>query len=339
MPATVRSLARSLRLSPATVSNALSGHGRIAPETVERVKQAAIEAGYRHNPLAATLMSELRRSRGGTFRGVLAAVDILEPDRPPHGAFHSEIVAGARARAAQLGYKLQEFAVGRAGLTMQRLNSILHSRGIHGVLLLPKWHAPDTTALDWSRYAGVYTDYNVGEPVLHCMCCNHYRSMLLVLEKLTALGYKRPGLYLEQGRNERVYYRWGAAFHAFLQHHRGLQRIPPLFTPKQERTNFITWFRRYKPDVVISHFTGALDWMESVGARVPADCGFFCLNLLFGTRASAGLDQHPRELGVRSAELLIAQLQRNELGVPIGATTTTVSAGWVDGPTLRAQTK
>src|SRR6266700_7330982 len=107
---TVRSLARTLGLSHTTVSDALRGKGRVDPATAERVQKAAREAGYKRNPLAAAVMSELRRSRGGTFRGVLAAVDIVEPQRrDPHGAFHTELVVGARARAVDLGFKLEEF--------------------------------------------------------------------------------------------------------------------------------------------------------------------------------------------------------------------------------------
>jgi len=151
MPATVRTLARSLRLSPATVSNALSGHGRIAPATEQRVRKAAAAAGYRHNPLAGSLMSEHRRSQGSAFRGVLAAVDVEEPGREPHGLFHQELVRGARLRAKELGFDVEQFVVGRGGLTMPRLDFILKSRGIHGVVLLPTWFTPDYSQLDWSR--------------------------------------------------------------------------------------------------------------------------------------------------------------------------------------------
>ena len=42
---------------------------------------------------------------------------------------------------------------------MPRLDGILQSRAIHGLLLLPSWYAPDWSGLEWSRYAGVYTDY------------------------------------------------------------------------------------------------------------------------------------------------------------------------------------
>src|SRR6187549_2160245 len=152
---TVRSLARTLGLSHTTVSDARRGKGRVDPATAARVEKAAREAGYRRNPLAAAVMSELRRSRGSTFRGVLAAVDLSEPDRAPHGVFHRELVGGGRARALELGFKLEEFLVGSAGMTVARLNSILQSRGIHGVLLLPSWYAPDWMELDWSRYAAV----------------------------------------------------------------------------------------------------------------------------------------------------------------------------------------
>ena len=73
---TLRSLAKILGLSRTTVSDALRGSPRVDPNTALRVKKAAREAGYRRNPLAGALMSELRRSRGTAFRGVLAAVEL-----------------------------------------------------------------------------------------------------------------------------------------------------------------------------------------------------------------------------------------------------------------------
>ena len=87
--------------------------------------------------------------------------------------------------------------------------------------------------------------------------------------------------------------------------------------------------------MVIAHVTEVIDWMEAAGARVPRTHGFASLNLLYQTRSCAGLDQQPRELGARAVELLIAQLQCNERGVPAWPTTTTIPARWVEGPTVR----
>jgi LacI family transcriptional regulator len=336
---TVRSLARALGLSHTTVSDALRGKGRVDPATAERVKKAAKEAGYKRNPLAAAVMSELRRSRGGTFRGVLAAVDLFEPDRAPHGVFHKELVAGGRARAIELGFKLEEFVVGTAGMTLPRLDSILQSRAIHGVLLLPSWYSPDWSGLEWSRYAGVYTDYVIEQPALHCVCCNHYRSMIAVLTRLAARGYRRPGLVVERGRDDRTHRRFSAAFRSFQESDPGIEVIPMLISDERRQSDFNAWFRQHKPDVVLAHFTEVLDWMEAAGARVPETNAFVSLNLLYKTRPCAGLDQQPRQLGARAVELLIAQLQRNERGVPEWATTTTIPARWVEGPTVRKSVK
>jgi LacI family transcriptional regulator len=307
--------------------------GRVDPATVERVKKFAREAGYQHNPLAAKLMSAMRRSRGSTFRGLLAAVSVHEPEQPTLGtSFRRELMTGANARATELGFKLEEFVVGQAGLTVPRLDSILQTRDIHGVMLLPEWNAPDWSRFDWPHYAGIYTDYGIERPALHCVCCDHYRSMMTALVRLTALGYRRPGLFLQEQQDERLQYRFSTAFNGFRLPH---PRVPPLVTPKLKRDEFAAWFRKFQPDVVLGHYTYILDWMEDCGARVPATHGFLCLNELYKARPCASLDQQPREIGARSAELVIAQLQRNERGVPHWPTTTTIPARWVDGPTLR----
>ena len=333
---TLRSLARALGLSRTTVSDALRGSSRVDPNTAARVKKAAHEAGYRRNPLAGALMSELRRSRGTTFRGVLAAIDFHEPTRPKSGArFHRELVVGAETRATELGFKVERFAVGHPGVSVSRLDSILQSRGIHGVILLPAWDDPDLSNLDWSRFAGIYTDYVIERPALHAVCSDHYRSMLATLQRLATLGYRRPGLFLHQHSDERLQYRWGAGFRAFQENHPAIKAVPPLIVDTFTREAFTKWFRRHKPDVVLAHNTEAIDWMESCGAELPATHGFVCLNVLMKTRPCAGLDLQPRRLGARAVELLIAQLHHNETGIPEWPSTTTIPARWVDGPTLR----
>jgi LacI family transcriptional regulator len=334
---TLRSLARELGLSRTTVSDALRGSPRVDPNTAARVRKAAREAGYRRNPLAGALMSELRRSRGTAFRGVLAAIDFNEPDRPDYAArYHRELVVGAEGRATELGFKVEKFAVGRSGLSVPRLDSILQSRGIHGIILLPAWEEPDLTNLEWSHFAGIYTDYIIERPALHAVCSDHYRSMLAALQRLAGLGYKQPGLFLQKHQDERLQYRWAAAFRAFQDSHPAIKGLPPLVVEKFNREDFVKWFRRYKPDVVLSHHTAAIDWMESCGAEVPRTHGFVCLNVIMKTRPCAGLDLQPRALGARATELLIAQLQRNETGIPEWPSTTTIPAHWVDGPTLRS---
>jgi len=316
------------------VSNALRGVGRIAPATRERVCAAAQEAGYRRNPIVGTLMSELRRSHHRAFSGVIAAIDLCESDHWPHGAFPREILRGAVSRAEELGFKIELFIVNRDGLTVQRLDSILKARGIYGIILLPSWHQPDLSALDWPRYSAVYADYSSTRPRLHSVCCDQHRAMLSALSRLAARGYRRPGLFLDAGRDDRIHFRWSAAFHVFQQNCRGLEVVPPHFVAEFNVKSFAGWFRRCQPDVVLSHFSETISFMEACGAKVPRTHGFVALNRHTMTRLCAAIDQQPREIGARCIERVTAQLQCNERGMPRWPSVMSIPARWVEGPTI-----
>jgi LacI family transcriptional regulator len=335
MPAraiSIKTLARNLGLSRTTVSDALRGSGRVAEDTVRRVQAAAKLAGYRANPLLATVLGSLNRARANGVRSALAMLDLHEKSHWPHGPFSRELVAGAKARAAEMGFSISEFVVGSDVLPWQRLDSILQSRGIHGVIVLPAWFVPDLSQLDWSRYAGIYTDHVTAGPELHSVCSDLYGSMLSLLHLLGERGYKRPGLMLQQQRDQRVQHRQSAAFCAF---HEGRTFVPPLITEDYPRFDdeFAPWFRRHKPDVILSHFTETRDWVR---ACTPGfHVGFVLLNVLERKFPCAALDLQPRTLGARAVEHVVGQILRNEFGVPEWPSRTTVQARWVEGPTIK----
>lgn len=333
----LRQLAQQLGLSHTTVSEALRGSPRVKPATRTKVLKVARELGYRRNPLAGALMSEMRRSRAGTFRGVLAVLDLDGPEGRPTGAvrYHRELTKGATTRAEELGFKADAFGVGKGGLSLERLDTILQSRGIGGIYLLPVRETPDLTRLDWTHFAGIYSDYVIERPGLHAICPDHYRAMLTALERLRLLGYKRPGLVMSAPHDARLLYRWESSYHAYQTHHDGMTRLPPLIMSNPNAAEFAVWFKTVKCDVVLSHIPDVKTWMESAGARVPETHGFCCLNVLNSPEPCAGLDLQPRLLGARGMELLIGQVLRNECGAPELPMTTTVPAAWVDGPTLR----
>jgi LacI family transcriptional regulator len=336
---TVRTLALSLGVSRTTVSEALRGNACVHPATAARIRSAAEAVGYKANPLVGAVMSEVRRSRNQIFRGVIAAIDLDETGRPAaSGKFHAALTAGARQRALELGFKLETFLVGSKGVTFERLDTILQSRGIQGVMLLPSWEPPDFSKLDWTRYAGIYSDYVIDHPALHSVCSDHHRSLMSALGRLQALGYDRPGLVVQSQQDERLQHRWEGAFSAYQRNHPEIGTVPPLIVPEVNAANFSRWFRKYTPDVVLAHDPVVMTWMTAAGARVPRTHGYFCLNVTQTDRPCAGLDLHPHALGARGVELLIAQLQRNERGIPSPASTTMIPGHWVDGPTLAKKT-
>ncbi|MCM2276380.1 MAG: LacI family transcriptional regulator [Candidatus Didemnitutus sp.] len=336
---TLRSLARTLGISRTTISEALRHSPRVHPETAEKIRAAAEAAGYHRNPLAGAIMSELRRSRGDIFRGVLAVITLDEPDRPAYAkSFHAALFQGVHDRAVELGFRTERFEAGGRTLSLARLNRILQSRGIRGVVLLPAWRSPDLLQLDWKNYSGVYLDYHIDRPVLHCVCSDHFQSMMNALQRLRELGYRRPGVVLPRQHDERLSHRWEGAFLGFQQHYGSSDPVPPYVTDAPEQRGFTRWFREQQPDVVLSHLVHVMDWMRAAGAELPRTHGFFCLNLVHATEPCAGLDLTPRLIGAKGAELLIAQLYRNERGSPSHRSLTTLASTWVDGPTVRPQT-
>lgn len=334
---TVRSLAHALGLSRTTVSDALRGSPRVDLATSRRVAEAAHAMGYEQNPLVSLLMSQIKRANGHAFHGNLAAIEISEPNRPPHGIFHEELLTGAKAAAQQLGFSLECFLFGRKGYSRPHLERILRIRNIAGVLILPAWKSPDLSGFDWSRYAAVYTGRNLETPALHFVTVEAFEAVLSALHRLAALGYRRPGLYVEEGRDALNNFRLSAALYTFQRLYPGIGFVPTLRVSAFRRDEFQDWFLRFRPDVVLHEHTGVVSWMEACGARVPDTHGFVSLNSLYCDRPCASLDLQPRAVGMRAIEQLTGQLLRNERGIPACPIAITVPALWVDGPTVQKQ--
>ncbi|MEX0332402.1 MAG: LacI family DNA-binding transcriptional regulator [Puniceicoccaceae bacterium] len=336
---TVRALARELGVSHTTVSDALRNNPRVSVKTRERVQRAARELGYHYNPLAGAIMSEIRRSSVGTFHGIVAIVD-LESDkdrRPGAKPYHAEMLRGARDAAGRLGFKVDYFILGEEHIPVSRLNGILESRGIHAALFLPVSGKPEISEFNWEYLTGIYTDYLIDDPALHTVCPDHFRSMTIALQKLIDLGYTRPGLVLRESQDRRTLFRWEAAFSSYWSRHTDHDLTIPLVTKDLTRDTFLEWFDATKPDVVMSHHASVLQWMKERGCKVPETHGFCCLNVVSAQINAAGLDLLPRLAGMRGMEALVAQLQRNEYGIPEAPSTMTYAAKWQDGPTLRKQ--
>jgi LacI family transcriptional regulator len=335
----LRELAKSLNLSHATVSEALRGSPRVKVATRLRIEAAAEQLGYRRNPLASALMTELRRSRGGTFRGLLAAVDLEGPEhRSPSAArYHAEVLAGAIKRAGELGFKMDEIVVNRPGYEAGKIAAVLEARGITGVLLLPTSERPVRKEPDWSKFAVVSTDCSFRQAGLHAICPDHHRAMGRVVAELAERGYKRPGLVLENSLGPLLTSRWQAAFLAHLLGNYPTfdSRSALLVSGTSDAKAFGRWFKEGDFDVVVASDEAFQALMPGGGAEVPVTHGFCCINPTDESRACSGTDLRPRAIGRRGLELLTEQVLRNESGEPELPITSLVAPVWQEGCTLR----
>ena len=341
----LREVAGRLDLSPTTVSEALRGVARVKAATRERVRRAAEEMGYERNRLVGAVMSELRRARAASFCGTLAALDFDEAPRRSAGAnlFHAELLTGAKRRAQELGFKVDRLGSDGGRISRERLRKIVEARGVRGVLVLPMMDV-DFSELDFPGAAVIYADHAAGRGAPNSICADHYGAIMLAMEKLRELGYRRPGLVIQDVHDRRLLHRWEAGHTMFGAHYGkglGMRCAPACLLPYVrgagfDEGRFLKWFETCDCDVIVTHLPRVRILMEKAGARVPETHGFCCLNVINCAYPCAGLDLRPRVLGERAVELLIGQVLRNEAGLPERPLMTTMPADWVDGPTLRA---
>lgn len=307
------------RLSVAAVSYALRNHPKISEETRHHVRQIAGDLGYRPNPRISSLMAHIRRAHARPAGERLAFVWVhttrAQSERDP---FLRNVFLGARDRAEQCGFELEQFWTSDAAMTDRRLEQIIQSRGIVGVVLSPVMSDEASLALDWEwRSFAVAVIGNVTwTPELHHAGHHHYLGMRLALGELAKLGCQRPAALIDAETNERAKRAWEAAF---LTHHPARAQAPDLaqvFAP-DEVSRAPAWLRATKPDALIVSTTTLL---ESPGLR--AACRTLKLpivTLYWDDSAPAGIggvDQCYSLIASHAVDLVAAQLNSNETGVP-----------------------
>ncbi|MHA3774998.1 LacI family DNA-binding transcriptional regulator [Verrucomicrobiota bacterium sgz303538] len=334
---TMQQIADAAGVSRMAVSLALRNSPKISRETTQRIREIAEKLGYRPNPMVAALMTQLRHGREVKRPSTIAYVTAYPTEdgwkRPgPFVAFRE----GARRRAEQLGYTLEEWWLRRPGMTEQRFCDILDTRNIHGLIIAPLPPGGGELCLDWKRFCMATIGYSVTAPDLHRASNHQYGTITLALQELTRRGYKRIGLALCMETDSRVNHHWSAGMMVYQQQIPEDQRVPPLLAEGPFGRHFAAWFSEHRPDVVLSHEWQVMRILDSLGLRVPHDVGF--AHLALGDREQyqwAGMDQNSELVGAAAVDLVDAQLRHNERGAPEVAKTVLIPGRWISGPTVR----
>ena len=308
---TFRQIAKASGLAVATVSYALRRDPKIPPATVQRVEAVAEKMGYRPNPRVAALMAHIRRARPVSTGERIAFIWLARP-----GAY-ARTYRGAKLRAEQLGYELEDFALLGRDLNPARLERILRTRRITGMVLSPLDTGASSFALEWdlSRFSPAIIGNAVCTPELHHAGHHHFGAMRLALQKLMERGRRRIGAVIEGEVNERARRAWSAAF---LEHHpsrssarRWLQAIDEV-----EPRGFGRWLGTMKPDAVITT-RDMLPRLSAAGIHLhKAVEEIVLLNWTPETPNLGGIDQCEEVIAAHAVDLVVGQLHHNECGAP-----------------------
>ncbi|WP_232766641.1 LacI family DNA-binding transcriptional regulator [Geminisphaera colitermitum] len=331
---TMLDVAHAAGCDRSTVSLALRHDRRIPEATRTRIAEIAERLGYRPHPLLSALGAARRARRPPSLENGTTLAFIISANRKSH--IRDEHVAGARAAAAAQGYSLETFVVGDAGLTAARLNTILLTRNIHGVIIAPLPEAHGHFDLEWEKFSVVVIEYTFTTPAFDRVVHDNYDGMRVALAHCRERALSRAGLVLTTVGHERTEGLNGAAF--WLEQKAAPQQlaaIPPLYLPEWDAETFTAWRRRHGVEAVITSSSlmeqiHALLRSESV--EVPGKVSLININCMPTDRIS-GIEQNNTGIGANAVRMVIDKLNRNDLGIPALRQTVLIPGRWREGKT------
>ena len=326
----MRQIAERAGVNRSTVSLALRNDVRLKLSTRQRIQALANEMGYRQNPMVAQLMTQLRAGQQKHFQSTIAFLDF-----GPLGFVQRQTWEGAEARAKFLGYGLEYFHV--RDVVTKRLEQILINRGIRGLIISSPagtTRLPDKFRSLWARFACCVLGVHPNNPELHFSCDDNYLTSMIAVQRLSQLGYKRIGLAMHATINSETNYRFVAGYLATHLEQSCLETLPIFYVHKTSRDQFLSWFRQYKPEVVMCIQEEILVWLKESGYHIPQDVSLVHLDVETASAGWAGMRQMRAQVGSASVDIVVSQINHNETGTPPFQKATLTESVWDDGPSL-----
>ena len=340
----LRDIAQKLALSHSTVSRALRNRPRVSPPLREKIQQAAQEMGYRPDPMLSAL-AQYRQGKGSIEIG--SAIGWIN-HWPVPGELrkHKEFDAywrGASKAAEKFGFRLEEFVCNEQ-IPVRRLEKILRTRSVNGILIPPHPVLTDWSEFHWDDYCAVRFGRSLAKPPLHLVTSDQTSNAILAFEKIRARGYRRIG-YLTGRRVQQGGVLASGFFKAgFLlaqsEAHDELPPLPPLELQEEgngsDEKRLKQWMKQCRPDAILTDVAAAGELVAAAGYRVPEDVGLAVLSILDGN-ADAGINQNPEEIGRVAVLLAVSLINDGARGVPPIFRQILIAGEWVDGKSLPAR--
>lgn len=333
----MQDIAAAAGVSRMAVSYALRNNPKVPVTTREHIKKIAEDLGYRPDPLIQRLSVHLANARRSPHAGCIGYITTDHAKSAWLGipAYRTAFDA-VTERAEQLGYRTEEFWLGEPGMTAAKLSRILVHRGVAGIIMAPVPGGLKAPRLKWAEFASVALGYSMRAPAVHRVVNHQLHTGLEAIRQLHSLGYQRIGLCVSRDQNDRVDNAW---LHAMLFHHSGvarLRRVVPYMPEELTREGILRWVADERPDCLLVQDKFVRVYLTEAGYRVPADLGVVMLDHNAANEPDfAGMKQRHDKIGAACVDLLVAQIHRNEKGLPAAPLTVMIDGEWVSGATVK----
>ena len=163
-----------------------------------------------------------------------------------------KLVSGIEAQCLASGYGTDYFYLKDMQVSPKRLKSILLSRGIRVIILLPCLNGVGTIDLDLNGLCASSSGYSIIEPNVNRACPNYLQMMDGLLEQALALGYRRIGFIMAYQSGGTGHKLFASSYFYYSSQLSENERIPILARRDISEPNIRQWMETRQPEAVIS---------------------------------------------------------------------------------------
>jgi LacI family transcriptional regulator len=335
---TIRDIAARVGVSHVTVSLALKNSTRISKRRRDEVQKLAVEMGYRPDPILSSLVVYRQSKRLPQIQSALAWLNHWKhPEAWRKIKDFNAYWTGATKAAERYGYRLDEF-VWQPEFTAQRLETILKTRGVRGVLIPPHPTQPDWGNFHWNDFSVVRFGLSVRSPYSHVVTSDHLRSVVSSIEKIYSYGYKRIGFVMPADFDLRMGGNYSGGLIAAQKVLQLRYPLPPLMTrfgvtERVFNQKFKQWLNKCRPDAILTGDVRVVEALKVLGLRTPQDIAVAATSV-FDIPLDTGVDQNSEEIGRVAAETLVSLINANEKGIPAFPRRILIEGCWIAGKSM-----
>ena len=346
--ATMDDVAALAGVHPTTVSMALRSHPSSPVTTRSRIIAIAKQLGYVRDPLLDAFNHHRMQKLSVKQTPSIAFITDAGSSAYFFGAgYHPLVYQGVKAVAESQRLSVEVFPLGGKDMSAARLNTIISSRGINGVLLSTFTPATRLIELDWDQFSAVKIESHHLLPNLDVISNDQCQASRLCMRKLRQLGYRRIGLATATDDESRLEYTFGSGCLVEQEEMPERERVPPLFFDRTDvasvAARVVDWIKEYKIDVLMTNWHELIEmdaWdgkatrLTGTKLRVPHDVAFASLDVPSAWPQLGGVVQNHRLVGMRAMEHLAVLVRTFRRGAPEYPSLTCVPGYWRDGATV-----
>ena len=351
-PITMRDVAREAGVNLSSVSRALRNDPQVSIATRTRIQKLAKKMGYRPNPLVQALAAQVRGNRRGPRPATIALLDC----RPSEGGGELQgYRAGAMHRATDMGYSIEEISLREFEGPVSRINSVLRTHGIRGLVVLPQEGTTSLAELRLDQLATVTIGHTLNPPGVNRAAPHCLRNMQIALAGLQSSGRRRIGLCMRAAEQSSPGHDWYGGYAAWQTTLPGKDRIPAHVSryamrpesgsagpePEEQeqyrkcQARFEQWLVRHNPDAIITDDLLFYHWTAETGRHIPADISVSALSLDPKWKrlspVPSGIDERHEQIGMAAIDLVLGHFYRNDYGRPRPEKSVLIEGQWIEG--------